>query len=81
MLENSLALRLEESSDFFSTSKLFKQISVLKSSSMLRVIAHQVLSQEDAWVESLSDAWINFICIQRDSLITMIECTYLDPLC
>ena len=62
VLEDLGALRLEEATDFLDSGELLEKVSVLKLGAVLRVVSHQVLSQEDARVESLADARVNFIC-------------------
>ena len=61
MLKNLLSFSDEETSNFLHSCVLFKQVCVLELCSMLRVVPHQVLSQEDAWVEPVTDARVNFV--------------------
>ena len=61
MLKDLLALGNEETPDLLDAGLLLEQLSVLKFDAVLRVVSHQVLSKEDAWVESRSDTWVNFI--------------------
>ena len=59
VLEDALALELEEPSQLFYLRVLNEHLSVLQLCSLLGVVAHQVLCKEDARVESLSDTLID----------------------
>ena len=61
VLKDLLALGYEETPDLLDAGLLLEQLSVLELDAVLRVVSHQVLSKEDAWVESRSDTWVNFI--------------------
>ena len=61
MLKDLLALGYEETPDLLDAGLLLEQLSVLELDAVLRVVSHQVLSKEDAWVEPRSDTWVNFI--------------------
>lgn len=62
VLENLLTLSVEETANFLSLCELLEEVSVLKLSAMLRVVAHEILGEENARVETSTDAWINFVC-------------------
>ena len=68
VLENLLPLGHEETSDFLDSCLLFEKFCVFKLGPMVRVVAHEVLRQENARVETSPDAWINFIYINRCQL-------------
>ena len=61
VLEDLLALGDKEASDLLDTSLLLEQLSVLKLGTVLWVVPHQVLGQEDARVETRTDAWVNLV--------------------
>ena len=62
VLEDFLTLGDEETTNFLDSALLLKQFSILQLDSMLRVVSHQVLCQEDAWIEPCANASIDFIC-------------------
>ena len=59
MLENLLTLGREESANFFDPCELLKQVGILQLGTILRVVAHEVLGEEDARVKACTDAWVN----------------------
>ena len=59
VLVDLLPLGLEETSDFLDSCELLKKVSVLELSVVLRVVAHEVLSKEDAGVEAGADARVD----------------------
>ena len=61
VLKDLLSLANEESSNLFHSGKLFKKVGILQLGSLIWVISHQVFSQEDARVESLSNLWGNLV--------------------
>lgn len=61
MLENLLTLGLEETSNFFHSRVLLEKIGILKLAPVLGVVAHQVLSQEDAGVETSANLWVDLV--------------------
>ena len=65
VLENLLPFGHEETSDFLDSCLLFEKFSVFELGTVVRVVAHEVLCQENAGVETSPDAWINFIYINR----------------
>jgi len=69
VLENLLSFQVEETSDLLLDGVRLKQLLKLKLNALVRVIAHQVLAQENAWVETSANARINLICPQRLAMI------------
>lgn len=63
MLENFLALEHEKATKFLLSSVGDKQVLVFKLSSVCWVAAHQVFSQENAWVETRTNGGINFVLV------------------
>ena len=68
MLKDLLSLVNEESTDFLYPALLFEQIGVLELGTVRWVVSHEVLSQEDAWVEPGADAGVDFIYIHKQLL-------------
>ena len=62
VLENLLAFGLEETANLLYTSVLLEELCVLKLGTMGWVVSHEVLSKENAGVESMADAWVDFVC-------------------
>lgn len=63
MLEDLLTLSDKESSDFLDSCLLFKKFCVLELGTVVRVVAHEVFGQENAWIETTTDAWVDFIYV------------------
>ena len=85
VLEDLLTLNVEEATNFLYSALLLEQFSILKLRTVLRVVAHEVLSQEDARVESGSDTGVDFICRKGNGVQIVVQTvlynTYLDSLC
>ena len=62
MLENLLALSLEETANFLDSRELLEQVSILKLGSVFGVVSHEVLGKEDAGVKATTDARVDFVC-------------------
>ena len=62
MLENLLTFGLEETADLLNASVLLEELCVLKLGTMGWVVSHEVLSKENAGVEPMADAWVDFVC-------------------
>ena len=62
VLENFLTLANEEATNFFDSSELLKQFGILQLGTILWVVAHEVLGEEDARVEACTDARVNLVC-------------------
>jgi hypothetical protein len=59
MLENLGSLCNKEPSNFFNASLVFEKFRIFQFCSVLRVLSHQVFTQVNARVESLSDTGVN----------------------
>ena len=62
VLENLLAFCLEEAADFFNASVLLKKVCIFKLGTKMRVVSHQIFSEENAWVKPLADTRVDFVC-------------------
>ena len=56
----------EKSSNFFDSSVFHEEIRILQLSAMVGIIPHQILCQEDAWIESSFDGLIDFALLGVD---------------
>ena len=61
MLEDFLSFQIEETSQLLLHRVSLKQLFEFQLSALVRVIAHQVLSQENAWVETSANARVNSV--------------------
>ena len=67
MFEDLLSLLHKEAAYFFNLGELLKKFAIFKFGTMLGIVAHKVLGQENAGVESLSNRRVNsclvrFVC-------------------
>ena len=56
----------EKSSNFFDSSVFHEEIRILQLSTMIGIISHQILCQEDAWIESSLYRLIDFALLGVD---------------
>lgn len=67
VFEDLLSLLHKEAAYFFNFGELFEKFAIFEFGAMLGVVAHQVLGQENAWVEALPNRRVNsclvrFVC-------------------
>ena len=61
MLKDLLTLCGEEAANFFDLSELLKQFGILQLGTILRVVAHEVLGEENARVETCTNARVDLV--------------------